>query len=669
MPDRLASTSLTVRLVTGMVVLIIVTTLSAGVPAYLLARSQLEQQARQHVFATRHATASLYAAAQDRLDNLTQLLAERPTLRRLIQNGRSPELLAYLDTFQSQGELDVLQLCLDGGALAATLSSEVPCRGAMPAGTVVVDALPLMLSANQVLDPADARSLGIVVTGVRLDDRFLAQMSADTGAEQSILAADGRVLATTLPATEAEYFRDTSPLPAADGQATLTAEVALSVDALRQTERNALLILVSSTAGVAFLGAIIGTWYIRRQTAPLDKLTEAAGRISSGELTAAIPEPSGPQEIATLSRALSESQATMLRAFDERSQTLDWLNSLVQSINEGVVTFDTRGHITFMSQGAETMTGWRSEEAIGRPINSILPLAETHGDVFLDRIPPVGEKREIDILNRAGRSLTVATTGARLIPPNGDSVQVALVLRDVTEEQAVRNLRSFFLANISHEFRTPLSTINASLELLLDEVEDLSATEIRELLRPTHLSLISLQTLIDNLLESSNIEAGSFTIRPKPVELNEVVTQALSIVRPLVERRRQAIVVTEPPVLPLLMADRARLTQALVNLLTNASKYSPSGTVIDLILTVREGEVQIAVADRGPGIAPDEMTLLFRRFVRLSGAESDQAGIGLGLYLVSKIAEAHGGSVDVASRPDGGAVFTLRLPVAVPEGA
>ncbi len=167
--------------------------------------------------------------------------------------------------------------------------------------------------------------------------------------------------------------------------------------------------------------------------------------------------------------------------------------------------------VTFMSQGAEIMTGWPSKEGIGRPINDLLPPAEpVMGDTFLDHLPPAGEKREFETRTRSGKSLVLAATGARMVPPNSDTVQVALVLRDVTEEQALRNLRSFFLANISHEFRTPLSTLSASLELLMDQVDEFSPDDIRELMRPTQMSLLSLQTLIDNLLESSRLEAGMF---------------------------------------------------------------------------------------------------------------------------------------------------------------
>ena len=443
----------------------------------------------------------------------------------------------------------------------------------------------------------------------------------------------------------------------------LVSEVALPVDSLIATEQRALTVLITSTGLVALLGMGAGAWYIRRLTAPLQKLTHVSEQISQGAFTIRIPSLSGPREVTTLAAALSRSQAAMLDALEERSQARDWLNTLVQSIAEGVVTVDVRGRITFFTQGAEALTGWQAGEVLGQPLNQVLPLAETRGDNFLDRIPEAGKKRAIEVITRSGERAVLAVTGARLAPPESDTVQVALVLRDITEEEARRHLQSYFLANISHEFRTPLSTLNASIELLLDEAEDLTVAEIRELLKPTHLSLISLQTLIDNLLETSSIEAGHFVIHKRPVNFNQIITQALLIVKPLLERRGQPLSLAEPAHLPGLQADPYRLVQVLVNLLVNASKYSPIGQSIDLHLEQTKGTLRVSVMDRGPGIPPTERDNLFRRFVRLGGRHAEQYGIGLGLYLVKTTVEAHNGRVGVDDRLGGGVVFWFELPL------
>lgn len=668
------------RLVAVLVVLIILTTLSAGVPAYLLARRQLEQGAWERVDATRRATESLYDAALGRVVDLTALLGERPTLRRLITDGDMAALKSYLVAFREQSDLDLIQVCDGDRAVAVVGETADLCLVAPEAGVGLVNDRPVLLARRFILDSGVEES-GMVIAGVRLDAEFLSQLSENTGVDQSILDEGGRAAVSTLPSglttvelvpggwvitvndsgIDLPFYAAQFPLP---GRASrLYAEVALPVANLMATERDALVILVAGSALVALAGVAAGAWFIRRLTAPLERLTHAAERISGGDLAAPIPRVAAPPEMATLSAALERSQGTMLAALDERSQARDWLNTLVQSVVEGVITFDTRGRVTFMSQGAEMMTGWTSNEAIGRPINDLLPPVDgAGGETFLDHLPPAGEKREIETRTRAGRSLVLAATGARMVPPSGDTVQVALVLRDVTEEHALRNLRSFFLANISHEFRTPLSTLSASLELLMEQADELTADDIRELLRPTHLSLLSLQTLIDNLLESSRIEAGMFALRRQTVALEELILDALAIARPLLDRRGQSVTMTEPAALEPVAVDRGRMTQALVNLLSNASKYSPIGQPIDLWVERRDGGLRVAVADRGPGIPPEERANVFRRFVRLDEVGEEQQGMGLGLYLVKKIVEAHDGTVGVDDRPGGGVVFWLELP-------
>ncbi len=679
----LTRTSLTTRLVIVVVVLILLTTLSAGVPAFLLARSQLEAQARQRVEATARGTQSLYDAAERRVVDLAALLAERPTLRRLIEDDDIAAIEPYLRAFQEQSELDAIVLCDGDRVVVTTEVSIAVCPENVERGVYLLDGRPVLLAAQTILSEDIPETIGTVIAATWLDAELLAQLSANTGAEQTVLDADGQPLASTLSPGVMTIQRRGSGLElAGDGRSylisqfslpgqhsnALLAEVALPIDDLQATERTGLLVLTASTAIIALVGVAAGVWYIRRLTAPLLRLTGTAEQISQGDLAAPIPRLAGPPELATLSASLEKSQATMLSALEERSQARDWLNTLIQSVVEGVVTFDTRGRVTFMSQGAELLSGWTSAEAVGEPIDHVFPLADPAGQTFLDHIPPAGDKREIEVRTRSGKTVVVAATGARMVPPNSDTVQVALVLRDVTEEQALRNLRSFFLANISHEFRTPLSTLNASIELLMDQADDLSPGEIRELLNPTHLSLLSLQSLIDNLLESSSIEAGSFRLRRRVVNLEEVMAEALTIIRPLVERRRQAIAVSEPARMPVLSADRARLTQALVNLLANASKYSPIGCPIDLHISQKDNLVRLAVADRGPGVSPEDRVNLFRRFMRLdTQAGDEQYGIGLGLYLVKRIAEAHGGSVGVDDRPGGGAVFWMDFPLVVEE--
>ncbi|MBZ0305483.1 MAG: hypothetical protein K8I82_05385 [Anaerolineae bacterium] len=227
--------------------------------------------------------------------------------------------------------------------------------------------------------------------------------------------------------------------------------------------------------------------------------------------------------------------------------------------------------------------------------------------------------------------------------------------------------RDFFIANISHEFRTPLSSISASLEIFSDDLEHLSRSEMRELLNSIRLSVTGLQMLVDNLLDSASIEAGQFSITRRPVHLNAVLADAIHIMQPLLDRRQQTLTLLEPLFLHPLQADANRLRQVIINLLMNASKYSPQNESIDLTVESGKDGVKISVADRGAGIPESEQENIFFRFVRLD--HQHEEGVGLGLAVVKTIVEGHGGHVGVQSRPGGGTIFWLKIPGEAHESA
>jgi signal transduction histidine kinase len=240
---------------------------------------------------------------------------------------------------------------------------------------------------------------------------------------------------------------------------------------------------------------------------------------------------------------------------------------------------------------------------------------------------------------------------------------VALVFRDVSEEEAIHRLLGHFLANVAHEFRTPLSALAASVELLMDQAPDLSAAELEELLSSLHLGVLGLQTLIDNLLESASIEAGHFRVHPRPSNLGEIIAAAIHTMQPLLDKHDQRLVVELPAAIPVVLADPRRTVQVLVNLLSNASKYGPDEAEIKVTAGVRGAWIHVSVADSGAGVAPEYHKDLFQRFVKpASGSDRAQVGAGLGLSVVKAVVEAHGGAVGVDDRADGGAIFWFTLP-------
>jgi signal transduction histidine kinase len=275
-----------------------------------------------------------------------------------------------------------------------------------------------------------------------------------------------------------------------------------------------------------------------------------------------------------------------------------------------------------------------------------------------------GAKKKLVVRLSGERQAVLSFTGARLAPAEAGDTQVALVFRDISEEELIRRILGDFLANIAHEFRTPLSAAAASSELLMDQLQDLSQAELRELLNSLHLGILGLQTLVDNLLESASIEAGRFYISPHRSDLGRIIAGAVQLIQPLLDKYGQRLVVELPADIPVVFADERRIIQVLVNLISNASKYGPSDEEIKISAFADQNWVKIQVADCGPGIPIDRQDQLFRRFMYPNRLDrSEKVGAGLGLSVVKATVESHGGQVGVQDRPGGGSIFWFSLPM------
>ena len=405
-----------------------------------------------------------------------------------------------------------------------------------------------------------------------------------------------------------------------------------------------------------------------------------------GDMDRSPNDDAGAGEAALVARALESARADLQQTLAELRQEKAWTDHLLESIVEGIVTLDRQGRITFFSQGAERTTGWQRDQVVGHLCDQVFRPIGTN-EPFTQLIPAPGGRRRIAVELRDGRQAMLAVTGARLLPPEGNNARVALVFRDVSEEEAVHRLLGDFLANVAHEFRTPLSAVAASVELLLDQVPDLMAVranhtepaqateteptrmnaELNELLASLHAGILGLQTLVDNLLESASIETGHFRIYPRPSSLGEIIAEAIRMVQPLVSKHGQQLVIELPAAMPTVQADPRRTAQVLVNLLSNAVKHNSEGGGIGILVSVQGDRVRVAVADQGPGIPSEDRNVLFRRFAHPStGHDPAKAGAGLGLSVVKAVVEAHSGQVGIEDRPGGGVVFWFTLPAAAP---
>jgi signal transduction histidine kinase len=332
--------------------------------------------------------------------------------------------------------------------------------------------------------------------------------------------------------------------------------------------------------------------------------------------------------------------------------------AIVAGIAEGVFTVDRERRIRFLNPQAAAVLGLAQEAAIGRFCGDVLNPQGPHGVRPCEDSCPIlharfrgGARATEHLVLPDGRRRTVVITSS----PNEEGVQ-AQVLRDETEVEAVRRIRDAVLANISHEFRTPLSAQLASIELLLDQIDRLTPEQARELLLALQRGTLRLTHLIDNLLESVRVESGQGAIRGVPVDVAEVVAEAVETLRPLLDQRGQRVALELGAALPPVKGEKSRLVQVLVNLLANSNKFAPTGSTISIRSASAADAVTLWVADEGPGLPADRGPELFDPFVRsIAAEEPEENGFGLGLFIVKSIVERHGGRLEArpaaAGRP------------------
>jgi signal transduction histidine kinase len=542
-----------------------------------------------------------------------------------------------------------------------------------------------------VLDVPDAR----IVAARSLDAAYESELERLVGlpirispAEPTVQEYDGSrtslragAMATEHPVTgfvasEGAYV---SALPVKSRTGAVVAIVEASLarslvsEPFRDVARNLFLLSLGVLAVATVMGFVLG----RRLGKPVDALSDAAERIGRGDLATPIPHAPG-REIGGLSTTMEEMRLRLLQLTAELRRRRAEAEAIVTGISEGVYTVDRERRIVYLNPQAATFLGVPAHEAIGRFCGDVLNPQGPDGVRPCDTSCPIvharfrGNARATEhlLLPDGTRRTMVVASAPPVTSDEGVEIerQQFQVLRDETDIEATRRLRDTVLANISHEFKTPLSAQLASIELLQDRLRGDPPGEAAQLVSSLERGTLRLTHLIDNLLESVRIDAGRDSIRRAPVALDEVVEEAVELMSPLLAQKGQSIEADLPYPIPSVVGDAPRLVQVLVNLLANANKFAPAGTAVRIGGTRDGSTVSLWVEDEGPGLPPGSGQALFTRFYRAPGEEPEQSGMGLGLFIVKSIVERHGGAVAAKSLPRGTRI-TLTLPVAEGQGS
>lgn len=657
-----------------------------------LLRKQAEQEALARVqLAGIGAREAVRRLGEDTV-TAARVLAARPSLPRLIREGGGEQLELFLrrscqvagmgacaviigpstvlaSTRPDLGWIDLLARASEQGerfALATAAAPDGLEGGVAPVPNYVETRVIVVRYLDAPLARKLAEEAGMDIRLVRLS-KWLDNVEPGLRELHSSALASGTTAARRIGALD--LFASSTLITASTGEGVALIEARLPASGVDDAVSRLVRRLAWTAFVIGVIGVIASLLLARRIVRPLQKLAEAATRLGRGDFSASIAV-SGSPETTALARTLDDMRRNLVELTATLRRSEADAQAMLRGVVEGVFAVDQARNVRYLNPQAAQMAGVNPDEVLGRFCGDVLkPCGDADGARPCDSACPILAARErgrgqaTEFLPKAdGSKRTVIITSARMV----DGLQVQ-VMRDETELEAVRRARDSILANISHEFRTPLAAQLASLELLQDNAGSMPPEQVEALVATLQRGTLRLTRLIDNLLESVRIESGQLGIRAQLVAIEDVVREAGELVSGLFEQRRQPFEVTLPDDLPEITGDAPRLVQVFVNLLANANKFGPEDRPIRVSGECVGNELRVFVEDEGPGVANPELGSIFERFYRSADKEPEPRGLGLGLWIVKSIVDRHGGHVAAERTAEGRTRFIVSLPVDGPK--
>jgi PAS domain S-box-containing protein len=410
----------------------------------------------------------------------------------------------------------------------------------------------------------------------------------------------------------------------------------------------------------------------------------------AGDLSHALRALRARRELATAMQALSEVRNELERRVVERTRELrvsrEKYRELVQNANSIIMRMDTKGSVTFANEFAVRFFGYSARELVGHPVmQTIVPETESTGRDLsrmireLTHNPDAFAGNENENIRKNGERVWIAWTNRPINDASGILVGVLCIGNDITslkktEAELVKakdaaesadRLKSAFLATMSHELRTPLNSIIGFTGILLQKLTGPLNEEQQKQLSMVQESARHLLALITDVLDISKMEAGQLTIISEPFDVGATLNDVASELMPLAQEKGLTLSTEIPEALGLIVGDRRRFAQVVVNLVGNAIKFTERGSVT-LRCAVRRDKLVLAVHDTGIGLAAEQIPMLFRPFYTIDNGNKitrKHDGTGLGLSISKRLVELMGGSISVESTPGVGSTFTVQVPL------
>lgn len=394
-------------------------------------------------------------------------------------------------------------------------------------------------------------------------------------------------------------------------------------------------------------------------TKPLKRLVETSEKISEGNFPATIIKKSW-FEIGALERAVEKMSLRLSELFNNIIKQQRSSGAVFSGMKEGVIVLDNEGKILSANPAVEKIFGVAGEEISGRTVLEALRNNEIAGVTNRSLKLEKEIEEEIDIMTPVEASFSVYAGPIR--DKDGNILGGICVLHDITKLKKLEKYRSEFVANISHELKTPLTAIKNYAETLLNSAPD-DKEKSRNFLLKIEKHSDNLSSLIDDILELSRLESGARSAEPRPVNISEVLSKSVELLQEKAIKKNITIDLACDGNLSI-NSIKDHIFRAASNLIDNAINYTGDNGKVSIRCIKNDNSIEISVSDSGIGIPKESLERIFERFYRVDpGRSRESGGTGLGLSIVKHIMELHGGRVTVQSQPGKGSTFTLIFPL------
>ena len=445
-----------------------------------------------------------------------------------------------------------------------------------------------------------------------------------------------------------------------DGQIDYVVRVSQPLSELEGSRRVIFRQILFGGVGVAVLFACLALYLSRRITQPLEEMRRIADRLADGDLNSRVAVTS-TDEVGALARALNRMAAQLGDRMSTIGRQQAEQQAMLTSMVEGVLAVDPNGSVLYLNDAAAELVGSSLHTAQGRSIQEVIRHHELQG--FITETLINSEPMEAETVIQGVTERHIQLQGAPLSDSLGGRIGGLIVMNDVTRQKRLESFRSDFVANVSHELKTPITALKGCVETLTgDDPVDPDAESRFMAIMTRHVD--RLEAIVQDLLSLSRLEfeVGHDQVQLENGYLADITRRAVQAFEERAGLKGIAIQVDCPEGLQA-QINSALMEQAIGNLVDNAVKYSQDNTTVIVAVQEHAEDLLIQVADQGPGIEKKHLPRLFERFYRVDRARSRSlGGTGLGLSIVKHIALAHKGSVSVDSTPGQGSVFTIRIP-------